>query len=259
MTNLSPDRPAWRHRITRERVLVAVPAVLGLALASGVFAAVGWPGLDRFDQQRQRIAELENKRDTLPLLEAQLRQGDKSLDEAMQQQALLVDLVAGRGQIQTFLAQLSRISTASGVVINRYEPVPPASSSEASNRSRTRNQNNKGSGSGAPSNDPLKALGYEKSSVLLQVEGPYQGLLQFLRRMEELELLVQPSDLELTALEAPPADQDQPAVIGAPRTRLKLRLTFFDSASKPGVEAGSKSQTPGERNQRETTLQESPS
>ena len=239
-------------------MLVAVPAVLGLALASGVFAAVGWPALDRVDQQRQRIAELESKRATLPLLEAQLKQSDQALREAMQQQALLVDLVAGRGQIQTFLAQLSRISAVSGVVINLYEPVPE-SSPPATNRGGSRDQNKKGSDSGTANKDPLQALGYQKSSVLLQVEGPYQGLLQFLRRMEELELLVQPSDLELTALEAPPADQDQPAVIGAPRTRLKLRLTFFDSASKPGVEAGSKSQTPGERNQRETTLQESPS
>ena len=239
-------------------MLVAVPAVLGLALASGVFAAVGWPALDRVDQQRQRIAELESKRATLPLLEAQLKQSDQALREAMQQQALLVDLVAGRGQIQTFLAQLSRISAVSGVVINLYEPVPE-SSPPATNRGGSRDQNKKGTDSATANKDPLQALGYQKSSVLLQVEGPYQGLLQFLRRMEELELLVQPSDLELTALEAPPADQDQPAVIGAPRTRLKLRLTFFDSASKPGVEAGSKSQTPGERNQRETTLQESPS
>ena len=120
MTNLSPDRPAWRYQITRERVLVIVPAVLGLTLAAGVFAAVGWPALDRVDQQRQRIAVLESKRDSLPLLEAQRKRSETSLSEAMQQQALLVDLVAGRGQIQTFLAQLSRISAASGVEINLY-------------------------------------------------------------------------------------------------------------------------------------------
>ena len=258
MTNLSPDRPAWRQRITREGLLVAGPAVFALALAVGLFTAMGWPALDRLDQQRQRIAELESKRESLPLLEAQFKQTSKALTDAMQGQARLVDLVAGRGQIQTFLAQLSRISAATGVSINLYEPVP-ASSSEVSNRRGSSDQQSKGAKSAAVSKDPLQALGYEKSSVLLQVEGPYQGLLQFLRRMEELELLVQPSDLELTALEAPPADQDQPAVIGAPRTRLKLRLTFFDSASKPGVEAGSKSQTPGERNQRETTMQDSPS
>ena len=233
MTNLSPDRPAWRHRITRERVLVAVPAVIGLALASGVFAAVGWPGLDRLDQQRQRIAELSSKRDTLPLLEAQLKQSDKTLGEVMQQQAQLMSLLAGRGQIQTFLAQLSRIAAASGVVITLYEPVP-ASSLEASNPSGTRDQNSKGTGSAKETNDPLKELGYEKSSVLLQVEGPYKGLLKFLRGMEQLELLVQPSDLELTALEAPAEVEGQSVKIDLPRTRLKLRLTFFDSVSKAG-------------------------
>ncbi len=238
MTNLSPDRPAWRQRITRERVLVAAPALLGLLMASGVFAAVGLPALDRLDQQRQRISGLESKRDTLPLLEAQLKQSDKALNEATQQQALLVDLLAGRGQIQTFLAQLSRISAASGVAINLYEPVP-ASSPATSNRRGSSDQQSKGTKGGAASQDPLQALGYEKSSVLLQVEGPYQGLLQFLRRMEELELLVQPSDLELTALGNPATASDQPVVIGPSRTRLKMRLTFFDPASKDANGSGS--------------------
>ena len=242
MTNLSPDRPAWRHRITRERVLVTVPAVLGLALASGVFAAVGWPALDRVDQQRQRIAELESKRATLPLLEAQLKQSEQSLRGAMQQQALLVDLVAGRGQIQTFLAQLSRISAVSGVVINLYEPVQ-VSSPPASDRRGPRDQNKKGADSAAANKDPLQALGYEKSSVLLQVEGPYQGLLQFLRDMEQLELLVQTSDLELTAIEDPANASDQPLVIAPPRTRLKLKLTFFDQASKDGGPSAPDSET----------------
>ena len=234
MTNLSPDRPAWRQRITREGVLVAVPALLGLVMAGALFAALGWPALERIDQQRQRIADLESKRDTLPLLEAQFKQSNNALTEAMQQQARLVDLVAGRGQIQTFLAQLSRISAESGVVINLYEPVP-ASSSEASNRREPKDQQTKGS---EAANDPLQALGYEKSSVLLQVEGPYQGLLQFLRRMEQLELLVQPSDLELTALDDPAEAEDQPVTLGLPRTRLKLRLTFFDQSTKAGASSG---------------------
>ena len=242
MTNLSPDRPAWRQRITRERVLVAAPALLGLLMASGVFAAVGLPALDRLDQQRQRISGLESKRDTLPLLEAQLKQSDKALNEATQQQALLVDLLAGRGQIQTFLAQLSRISAVSGVVINLYEPVQ-VSSPPASDRRGPRDQNKKGADSAAANKDPLQALGYEKSSVLLQVEGPYQGLLQFLRGMEQLELLVQPSDLELTAMEDPANTSDQTVVIGPPRTRLKLRLSFFDQASKDGNPSASDSPT----------------
>ena len=221
-------------------MLVIVPAVLGLTLAAGVFAAVGWPALDRVDQQRQRIAGLESKRDSLPLLEAQFKRSETSLSEAMQQQALLVDLVAGRGQIQTFLAQLSRISAASEVVINLYEPVS-VSSSEASNRSGTKDREKRRAGTAQASNDPFQTLGYQKSSVLLQVEGPYQGLLQFLRQMELLEILVQPSDLELTALEAPSKAEDQQVSIGPPRTRLKLTLTFFDQASKTVKGASSSS------------------
>ncbi len=239
-------------------MLVALPALLGLVLAAGVFAALGWPALNRLDQQRQRLEELESKRDSLHRLESQLKQSDQALSEAMQRQAQLVDLVAGRGQIQTFLAQLSRISAASAVEIKLYEPVP-ASSPEASNRRSSNNQKKKKADSDSVSNDPLQALGYEKSSVLLQVEGPYRGLLQFLRRMEQLELLVQPSDLELTALEEPPTDGDQLAVIGAPRTRLKLRLTFFDAALSPGDAADSKSKASGTFDQRENTLRKSPS
>ena len=232
-------------------MLVAAPALLGLLMASGVFAAVGWPALDRLDQQRQRIAELKSKRESLPLLEAQLKQTDNALSEAMQQQDLLVDLVAGRGQIQTFLAQLSRISAASGVVINLYEPVP-ASTSEVSNPRDARNQQSQGSDSAAASQDPLQALGYEKSSVLLQVEGAYQGLLQFLRRMEQLELLVQPSDLELTAVEDP-ADAEDPSVnVMPPRTTLKLRLTFFDQAAKTGNGSGRDSDNSAMGHRRQT-------
>ena len=218
-------------------MLLSAPALLGLALAAGVFVALGLPGLERLDQQRQRIAELESKRNTLPLLEVQLKQTDQALHEATQQQVQLVDLVAGRGQIQTFLALLSRISAASGVVINLYEPVPVRSPA-GSNRSSS-NQNETDTGSAKASNDPLQSLGYEKSSVLLQVEGPYQGLLKFMRGMEQLELLVQPSDLELTALDDSANASDASVTIESPRTRLKLRLTFFDQASKDGKGSGS--------------------
>ena len=250
MTNLSPDRSAWRHRITRERVLVTVPALLGLALATGVFAAVGSPTWDRLDQQRQRITELESKRDTLPLLEAQLKQSDQALSEAMQQQALLVDLLAGRGQIQTFLAQLSRISSASGVVINLYEPMlaSPGQTSGVKGRENKRSASKKQK---VANEDPLAQLGYEKTAVLLQVEGPYQGLLEFLRRMEQLELLVEAANMELTAL--------GDASVGPPRTRLKLKLSFFDQASQQGEDADRQQKGAASNDSSRSRTQQAPS
>jgi type IV pilus assembly protein PilO len=63
--------------------------------------------------------------------------------------------------------------------------------------------------------------------------------------MEQLELLVQPSDLELIAVEDP-ADAEDPSVKVVPtRTRLKLRLTFFDQAAETGNGSGPDSDNKG--------------
>ncbi len=207
------------------------PACCGLVLAGGIFVVFGLPMLGRIDLQRQRLAELEIKGKQLPQLENQLKAIDGDLAEVEQLQTVLVDLVAGRGSIQTFLAQLSRESAASGVVIRLYEPVsvPVSSVRDKPSSSEASAEQNSGL-----SSELLESRGYEKSSVLLQVDGPYLGLLQFLRRMEQLELLVQPSDLELTALELRDSGE-QSATIGPPRTRLKLTLSFFDKAVRQGT------------------------
>ena len=233
MTNLSPDRPAWRAQITRERVLLLAPALLGCALAGGVFLLMGLPMLGRIQAQKQRLVELENKGNSLPLLAGQLKSTQASLAELEQQQAVLVDLVAGRGSMETFLAQLSREAAATGVLIKLYEPVPvPMAESESSGSPSASAPDAQADSASRGSAGPLQARGYDKSSVLLQVDGPYVGLLQFLRRMEQLELLVQPDDLELTALDPQePADDEQVAAIAPPRTRLKLTLNFFDKAA----------------------------
>ena len=232
MTNLSPDRPAWRAQITREWVLLLAPALLGCALAGGGFVLMGLPMLGRIQAQKQRLVELENKGNSLPLLAGQLKSTQASLAELEQQQAVLVDLVAGRGSMETFLAQLSREAAATGVLIKLYEPVPvPMAEAKGSGSPSSSAPDAQGDSASRGSAGPLQARGYDKSSVLLQVDGPYVGLLQFLRRMEQLELLVQPIDLELTALDPQePAGDEQAAPIAPPRTRLKLTLNFFDKA-----------------------------
>ena len=137
---------------------------------------------------------------------------------------LVVNLVAGRGQIETFLTQLSRTATETGVVIERYEPAPDAPVVTDSPRPESK----KGDAGGE--DDAASDLkGYEKTAVLLQVRGPYVGVLQFLRAMERLELLVQPSDLELKAV--PPETNADGAPAGPPLTDLKLRLSFFDKTT----------------------------
>ena len=72
--------------------------------------------------------------------------------------------------------------------------------------------------------------------MLLQAKGPYEALQAFLRRMESLQLLVQPSDLALQSLEGK-VDAKTPGVVNQTLTQLKLRLSFFDRVAEPEAKA----------------------
>ena len=143
---------------------------------------------------------------------------------AEEKQALLVGLLAGRDKVQTFLALLNQQAMASGVQIQRYEPLktPPV----AEGNSRRNNRRSKAKQESENPQDPLQALGYRKSSVALGVSGPFEGVQTFLQRVEALELLVESSELELMAVVDPDeADLAQPAAI---RTQLTLKLSFYN-------------------------------
>ena len=144
---------------------------------------------------------------------------------------VLVDLIAGRDRIRTFLALLNREATASGVAIQLYEPM----ASEAA-APPPRAQAAKGETTAKPSADPLLDLGYTKTSIALRVLGPYDGLQRFLQRMETLQVLVESSDLALES-------RDDGEI------SLGLRLSFYDrqpssESEKPAAEADQQTSTP---------------
>ncbi len=204
MTNLNSSESPWKAYLTRERVLVGTPLLVGALLGACLFAIAGLPHWLESGERTRRISELKVQDQSLSSIAARVEQNQQKLETAQQQQDLVVNLVAGRGQIETFLAQLSRTAAESGVIIKRYEPVGGEDQAKA----------------------PPDLKGYEKTSVLLEVRGPFVGMLQFLRAMEKLELLVQPSDLELKAVS--PESKDDGPPVGPPLTELKLRLSFFD-------------------------------
>ena len=231
MTNLSPDLPRWQRWLSRERLLMGTPVLGAVVVLLLLAAADGWPRYGRLQEQQQRLEQLRQKQALLPGLRRQLVRAKDRAQEVAQQQELLVDLIAGRERIQTFLAQLSRESAATGVVIELYEPAAVSPASGATSRGRnSRNERNRArAGKDKQPPDPMASLGYSKTSVLLQAQGSYSALQAFLRRMERLQLLVQPSDLALKAVAVKPkADDNSGPVLNEPRTQLKLRLNFFD-------------------------------
>ena len=233
MTNLlTTSRKPW---LTRGRLLLGLPLGLGVVVSAAVVFVAVLPGA-------QALRALETRRDTLlnlqrrrPALERQLSQAEAQLRSAEDQQALLVGLLAGRDKVQTFLALLNQQALASGVRMQRYEPLKTAAPPPAPGQRQSRRNNNRSNAKekAQPPQDPLQALGYRKSSVALEVSGPFGGVQTFLQRMEEMELLVESSELALQAV-VEKADAEPVQAVAA-RTQLTLKLSFYDLASIPDV------------------------
>ena len=224
MTNLSTtSRQPW---LTRGRLLVGLPLGLGALVSFGLMTVGVRPLL-------QTVQGLEERRDTLlslqrsaPALERQLNQAETELRMAEEKQALLLNLLAGRDKVQTFLALLNQQAVASGVQMQRYEPLktPPPTQGQ----SRRNNNRSNAKQEAEPPQDPLQALGYRKSSVALEVSGPFGGVQTFLQRMEALELLVESSELQLKAVVDQKVADSAPSA--AASTELTLKLSFYDLA-----------------------------
>ena len=240
MTNLSTtSSPPW---LTRGRLLVGLPLGLGVLVSAAVVVLGVRPLLQTVQGLEERRVTLLGLQRSAPALERQLNQAEIEMRIAEEKQALLVDLLAGRDKVQTFLALLNQQAVASGVQILRYEPLktPPPQQEQSRQDNRRPNAKQKAE----PPQEPLQALGYRKSSVALEVSGSFGGLQTFLQRIEALELLVESSEVEVKAVVEKKDQKDvDSAQHAVNRTQLTLKLSFYDLAPstdpQPDVSASS--------------------
>ncbi len=223
MTNFQASRtPRW---LRRETVLVAAPAVAGAVVAAALAAAVVLPPWQQLQRDQQQLEQLEAQRQRLPLLRRQLDSLEQQRAEAEARNGQIVNLIAGSGDLNTFLAQLSQQAALSGVLLDGYEPVaaPPPPKAGAKDKAP------------APPPDPLLAPGLSKISVLLRARGSGPQLLEFLRRLERLNLLVVQSDLSLKAGTAGKDKEGRPQL---EPTQLRLNLGLYAKDDSTPVQPG---------------------
>ncbi|MCP9826657.1 hypothetical protein KBY78_14885 [Synechococcus sp. EJ6-Ellesmere] len=235
MTNLQQGAPP-RSMLLRNALLIGLPLAAGVVLA-GLVGVVGvfqpWSQLRRDQLQ---LDELRGMNERLPLLRAQrVRQLDQ-VKTVEGQRSSLLKLIAGSGQISTFLAQLNREATATGVQLDVFEPVVPTAAPTAAAAPASGGKEKEA----GPPPDPLEADGLRKTTLLLSARGRYPNLLVFLRRLERLSLLVAQSDLnlDLEAIRAqaqPVANRSAAQAQRIPQVVLKLNLAIYGAgpAVKP--------------------------
>ena len=214
-------------QLRREQVLLGAPVLLGVLLAAGLGGLAVLPRWQQLQADQQELLVLEEQRERLPLLRRQLDSLEQQRQQADRRNAEILGLIAGSGELATFLAQLSEQAAQTGVQLDGYEPVqavaPPVSKGKG-----------KKAEDHAPS-DPLLAPGLKKTAVLLSARGSGPQLLDFLRRLERLSLLVVQSDLSLKSGSSS-KDKDGRVVVEPTELRLNLGLYARDDSptAKPG-------------------------
>ena len=216
------------RRVTREQVLLWSPVLLGSVLSIAVGGLLLWPALQQLQRNQQQLADLQEQAARLPLLRQQLVKQRENLAQAQERERQILQLIAGSGDVSTFMTQLGEEARKSGVQLDSYEPVttvappPPAPAPGAAPPPANGAPNQP-----PPPADPLQGPGLQKTSILITARGNGLQLQDFLRRLERLSLLVVQSDLSLKH-EPTTGANGKPSPVGI--NSLKLNLSLYAKA-----------------------------
>jgi len=219
MTNLQQGAPAL-HPQQLQRLWLGLPIAAGALLATALAGLVLVPQWLDLQRDAQRLRDLQDLRDQAALMRRQLSTLDETEQKVGAQQAKLFELVAGSGDLSTFVATLDQEARAAGVQMELYEPQAnveaaaadgkPATGAGAAAKPAAKSGAKDGSEAGAPATDLFEVEGLRRRSVLVSAKGPFPDLLRFLRGLEERNVLVVQSDLQLMLEEAKTADPARP-------------------------------------------------
>ena len=244
MTNLQQGAPP-RSLLLRNGVLIGLPVAAGVVVAGLVALGGVFQPWDQLRRNQLQLDELRGMNVRLPLLRSQRVHQLDQVKTVEDQRSSLLNLLAGSGQISTFLAQLNREAAATGVQLDVFEPVEAGTAATAAGVKPAAAPAPAGGNEkeAAPPPDPLEADGLRRTNLLMSARGRYPNLLVFLRRLERLSLLVAQSDLklDLEAIRAqaqPAANRPAAQAPLIPQVVMKLNLALYSEG--PGVKPSRK-------------------
>jgi type IV pilus assembly protein PilO len=230
MTNLQEAANAQELR-WRQRLLLGLPIAVGGLVATAITALFTVPQWLQLQNSGARLQQLEALQQQLPLLREQLVKSSQENERNEGKQRKLLRLIEGSGEFATFLAQLDLEASRHGLQLELFEPVSaPAAPAKAPEPGQA------GQPAQASPQEPLQAAGLQAERVLLSARGRYPSLLAFMRAVEQLSLLVVPSDFSLELVETVSVNTDPSGPAEAAKLRvpeLKLALTYYKAPAGP--------------------------
>jgi type IV pilus assembly protein PilO len=248
-----------------------LPMGIGTALAVAVAMAGLLPQWSKYQTTERRLEGLRSLEAQLPLLEQQLQRERQRYQEARRQQGLVLELIAGSGNLSTLMAELDRIAMTSAVELTLVEPHTATSAANSAHAGPSRQDlspeqsdaklkddvqplktDPKNASNPAqkpqPQSDPLETQGLRRQTLLISARGRFPDLLSFMRKLELISVLAVQSNLqlELENHTNPDTGQSKPAprltrttaalARAEPTVTLKLNLNLYsqDSPPRPG-------------------------
>lgn len=248
MTNLqdggSQISGAWLRRFW-----LGMPIALGALLAFLVLATAVLPQWLSLQRDLKRRSELEALREQVARSRVQLQALDTADEKAQAQQAKLFEIVTGNGDLSTFMAMVDSEAKLSKVQLDLFQPQPATTGSNpAAPGAAAPGAPGAPPPAGAPPAQPGQPgkppaaasgeiKGLRTTTILLTARGTYPALVNFLHRLELLNVLVVQSDLVLQA------DKAVLAGTGAPLARqqpvvMKLQIKLYGREAPPATTTG---------------------
>lgn len=248
MTNLQQAREQQHGElgpVTLKRLWLWTPIAAAGALSALFLLALALPQGLEIVRILNRLKVLEQERQELKVLKIETQKIEQDRTQAQRQGRQLIQLVTGKGDLATFLATLDLEARQSQVSLQLYEPVLPGVTPADGGRPPGAPQPPPASpppAGGAPSApgakpppaDVMGKAGLRERSLVLVASGTYPQLLNFLRRMELLEVLVEQKDLTLTVQQSKndPRPSELPTAI--PTVEVRLALTLWSKEETNG-------------------------
>jgi len=247
MTNLQTareKRDAGLSAAVLRRLWFWSPIVAGGLVAAVVLGSFAVPRWLEIGKDQERLRELEQKEQEALLLQVQVKKAEADRRKAEKQRQTVIQLLTGSGDPATFLATLDLEARQTGVRLQLFEPTPPPAPAPGTPGAPPPaggapppppQLGPDGKPLPPPPPDPLVQAGLVRRDVLLSARGTYPQLLAFLRRMELLDVLVEPSNLALALSgdlpDGTPVNKQElePAV---PEVEVKLSLAFYERKEK---------------------------
>jgi type IV pilus assembly protein PilO len=230
---------------TLKRLWLWTPIAAAGALSALLLLALALPQSLELVRALNRLKVLEQERQELEVLKIETQRTQNDRKQAQRQGEQLIQLVTGKGDLATFLATLDLEAKQSAVTLELYEPVLPGVTPAGGGRPPGAAQPPPASpppGGGDPSAprakqpapDVLGKAGLKERSLVLVASGTYPQLLNFLRRMELLEVLVEQKDLTLTVQQSKNDPRPSELPLAIPTVEVRLALTLWSKEETNG-------------------------